>query len=184
MFAIIITALMRFFFRVSLLIISAPQDNRTLLMVSNVIVFASVGWYMSKMKICPDIKSHFVLAVIETSMCILIVEFLMGIWSSIESALYFLIKKAFVDLAPARILIINDVIVMMMAACILLSVIIDGKLFDEMIAFYRQFGMCGAIGCAPKPQSRPTSTKSARNSKLNTTLDPNCPIHGHNSSHH
>lgn len=181
--AIAITAIMRFFFQTFLLIISTPHNDRTMLIISNLIVFGSICWYTTKMNICPDIKSHLVLSVIETSMCIVIIEFLMGIWSAIECFIFSLIGSGFIDLEISKILIINDIIVMIMATCILLSVIIEGKLFETILAFYRENGVCGIIGCAPSP-SKPQSAKSARQFKASSTLDPHCPIHGLNATHH
>lgn len=182
--AVVIAGIFRFGFSTSLLIISKSNVGR-MSKIANVIVFAALCPYLTKFKFCPDVSNHVLLAVIESSLFVIIIEFLMSLWSSLEFVVNLMVKSSLIDLTdPSIILAISDMIVMGMAVCIFLTAMIEIKVIEKAMEYYRKNGLFGRKQCPTECVISPQRPKpSPKRQSGMSYLDSNCPIHG-KSSHH
>lgn len=176
--AIGIASILRFGFGAALLIISKPYST-PISTISNWIAFASVCFYMMKIKLCPDMKNHFLLTVIETSIGIVIVEFLMGLWSNMECLLSKISATAFRDILEAyEINLITDTVIMSLAACILMTVLVEAEVFQKIVNYYKKM----RTNPCPPPKFNPKASSTPYRANLNQPdlcyRNPQCPLHG------
>lgn len=175
--AIIICAVMRYAFCTSLLIVSKPCVDG-LDYITNILIFIAACFYTTKIKLCPDLKSHLLLAIIETAVGIAMIEFMMGLWCSVENVILKIVRCGLVDdveMAAAEAL--ADMIIMGLAACVLLTVLIDGNLVQKAMAYYKSKrgpSKCDPRACNIGPRHRAKSPTPIR------VRNPNCPCHGDN----
>lgn len=178
MIAIVIVAILRFFFNASVLLQSKTHST-IIETISNAIVFASVGYYLTKIKFCPDVKNHLLLMVMEAVVGIIIIELLMSLWGSCVCVITNMLVSAFSNvLQYDQIVFLSDIIIMGLTTCILLTAMIEGKVLENLTAYYRKRMSCNKSCEGPKFTSTPKKQKNQE------TLyrDPSCPIHGNASS--
>ena len=178
-----IVATLRFGFGSALLILSKPYPSM-IGNISNLIAFAAFCFYMMKIKLCPEVQNHLLLTVIEASIGIIILEFMLCLWGSVECIVAAMVKAAFADLADgSQVVMITDMIIMAMAICIFLTVLIEGKVLQQAMEFYR-VKMSGSSQCAmpSRPNKTPFKQPMLRNNCTPMPKaqfpDPNCPLHG------
>lgn len=177
-----IVAILRFGFNTALLIISTPYPT-AIGSISNLIVFISACFYMMKIKLCPEVQNHLLLTVIEASVGIVILEFMLGLWSSVECIVSAMTESAFADLVNRnQVVMITDMIIAAMAICIFLTVLIEGKFLQKAVVYYRK-QICGAKECAMPSRANKSQPKKTNCSPMSKTQfrDPKCPFHGDGS---
>lgn len=181
-----VVAILRFGFGSALLVLSKPYPSM-IGSIANMIAFAAFCFYMMKIKLCPEVQNHLLLTVIEASVGIMILEFMLALWGSVECIVASMVQAAFADLADDfQVIMIADMIIMAMAICLFLTVLIEGNVLQQAMEFYRA-KMSGNKRC-PMP-SQPYKTPVKQQMLKNTCTpmpkaqfpDPNCPLHGDSS---
>lgn len=180
--AMIIVAIMRFYLGTSLVIISSSQDSRMSYMnyITQSIIFCAACFYSMKIKLCPDLKNHLLLTIIETTIGIAVIEFLMGLWCSVEKIIMRIVKCGLNDdVRIEKSSNFADMIIMGMAACVLLTVLIDGQVVEKVMAYYNKNKQekCASKNCAPQQPRGRAQFAPQRPIPVN----PNCPCHGDNA---
>ncbi len=163
--SIIIVSFMRYYFDTSLLILSRHHGGGVSL-IASVFIFASACFYSTKLKVCPELKNNWLIAFIEATIGIAIIEFMMGLWCSVEDVISKIVKCGLIgNVETAQESLFTDMLIMGLAACVLLTALIDGQVVEKVMAY---FNRQRASQCIP-PKSFPTRHR-----------DPNCPFHGDN----
>lgn len=178
--AIVITTIMHFYVGTALLIFSSSYGSGTMSTITHLIIFCSACFYSIKIKLCPDLENHLLLSIIETAIGIGIIEFMMGLWSGVEKIVLRIIKCGLSDeVRMEKSSEFADMIVLGLAVCVLLTVMIDGKFVEKVVAYYEK-NMRGTK-CAPQSRSSAPQQQRARpNSVPKMVRNPNCPCHGDN----
>lgn len=175
--AIIITTIMRFYIGTALLIFSSSYGSGMMATITNVIIFCSACFYSMKIKLCPDLKNHLLLTIIETAIGIGIIEFMMGLWCGVEKMVVRIIKCGLSDeVRMEKSSEFADMIVLGLAVCVLLTVIIDGQIVEKTVNLINK-NMRRSSKCAPQQQQQ---QQRARPKVVPMVRNPNCPCHGDN----
>lgn len=177
--AMIIAAIMRFYLGTSLMIMSMPCETR-MSFISHLLVFIAACFYSFKIKLCPDLKNHLLLTIIETAIGIAMIEFMMGLWCSVEKIIVKIVKCGLSDdVEMAKAVVFADMITMGLATCMLLSVLIDGQLVQKAMVYYNK--RASSSKCEPQPRGcAPQQQQRARPANASMYRNPNCPCHGDN----
>lgn len=177
--SIIITTIMRFYMGTALLIFSSSYGSGMMSTITHVIIFCSACFYSSKIKLCPDLKNHLLLSIIETAIGIGVIEFMMGLWCGLEKIVLRIIKCGLSDeVRMEKSSEFADMIVLGLAVCVLLTVIIDGKIVEKTAEYYSKYTQRSK--CAPQQQRFCTPQQRVRPKSVPLVRNPNCPCHGDN----
>jgi hypothetical protein len=177
--AIVIASIMRFYLGTSLIIISSSHGSGMMSFFTHLFIYIAACFYGMKIKLCPDIKSHLLLTIIETTIGIAVIEFLMGVWCSVENVIVRVVKCGLSDdVKTDKAAGFADMITMGLAACVLLSVVIDGQLVEKAMAYYYK-NMQGPK-CPPMPKNCAPQQQRVRPQNGPMFRNPNCPCHGDN----
>lgn len=111
---------------------------------------------------------------------------MMGLWCSTENVIFKVIKCGLADdVEMSKLSLFADVIIMGLAACVLLTVLIDGQIIQKVVAYYQSKRAtsklkCGQV-CAPQPSKIATvRPQPLPMPPMPFRRDPNCPCHGDN----
>lgn len=121
----------------------------------------------------------------------------MGLWCSVEKFIFKIIKCGLADdVETNKLSLFADAIIMGMAVCVLLTVLIDGQVFQRFLAYLKSKRGASKLereqvlapqparkvqAALPQPRDRPQPRARPQPLPMPLRRDPNCPCHGDNA---
>lgn len=181
--AIVITAVMHYYFGISLLI-KLPESESGVIAIASLIVLASVGMFLNKIKLCPNNETGFyLLQFVEVLLFFTISEAAMGLLLSIRHHLNLLIGSAYPSSTDQNSSNLTDFLMIGIAVAILLTSMLDIKVVQKVAEYYTSYRNRQKCEEHPKNYCMPKSYSEARQQSKPVKSDmkfinPLCPCHG------
>ncbi|CAG9798562.1 unnamed protein product [Chironomus riparius] len=184
--AIVITAVMHYYFGISLLI-KLPDSEIGVIAIASLIVLASVGLFLNKIKLCPNNETGFYsMQFVELLLFFTISETSMGLLFSIRYHLNSLIGNAFPSSNGKNSANLTDFLMIGIACAILATAMLETKVVHKAAEYFTRFSNRQKCEECPKniglPKSReayPEVIQQQQTVKSDMKyINPLCPCHG------
>lgn len=181
--AIAITAVMHYYFGISLLI-KLPESESGVIVIANMIVLASVGLFLNKIKLCPNNETGFyVMQLAEVLLFFTMSEAALGLLYSIRYNLNNLIGNAYPSSTDKNSSNLTDFLMIGIACAILFTAALDTKVVQIVAEYFSSYRNrqkceeCPKSNCLPKsPEVR--QQQQTEKSDVKYIINPQCPCHG------
>lgn len=177
--ATIMTAVMHYYFGISLLI-TLPQSTSQMLCLTTIIILASIGLFLSRIKLCPSNETkYYVLSFVEILMFLALLEAAVGLAVSINFKLNEFIENAYPTLAYKNTMSnLTDIIMLALAVGVFFTAMLDSNVIHKTMEYYTSFiNRFKFFKCA-KDCYGSKSTPEANETTSTKYYNPECPCHG------
>lgn len=175
--AIVITAVMHYYFGISLLI-KLPESESGVIAIASLIVLASVGMFLNKIKLCPNNETGFyLLQFVEVLLFFTISEAAMGLLFSIRHHLNSLIGSAYPSSTGQNSSNLTDFLMIGIAFALLFSSMLDMKVVQKVTEYYMSYK--NRQKCEERPKNYYEARQKPQPVKSDMKyINPLCPCHG------